>query len=945
MEEARPKAMGDDSENSLAGGGGVGSGAEVAAPVVSKAIIRRRFKRTPIGVYHMKDKLIGMASAESFLDAILIALAFIAMNWAFGFYPIWAIALLLFVLFFVTLFQPFVGLLVFTLFVFPIFMYQAPVLAWAFLIPATGMLIYGFKYYRVIAFTYILTALAFSILGLIFMIPAFIFAVLTIGNRRAVVTLLLAMIVIVAFSGITGVQNIGYILYNGQQAHATLASVQNNFQVLALDQAGKPALSTGSFGAGLSYTFSTFFSGAVTTLVPSVFGVIAQALALNPAGYILQVIILFAAIIGIDLMAVSSRSKFKGSYASAVGILFPVSFVALGAQVGISGIDYWMPFLSFFIAPALLYMFEYSGINPVQALEVKKQDIRMRFGEAFENLSAGNVSETFDNIGNYDATKKQLKDAIIAPIEERGISRAYNVKPAKGVLLFGPPGTGKTMMMRALANEIHAGFYYVKSTDLISAFPGESERMISNIFSIAKKSAPCVLFFDEIDSIALTREGEGAVDDTHRHALSQLLIEMDGFQKMNNVIIVGATNRPDIIDAAILRPGRFDKIIYMPLPDLEGRKKIFSMYLQSLPVSESVDIGELAKRSERYSGADIKSATETVAQLVAQEAVSEHKVLEIMQQDILDVLKQTKASTSIAQLESYKKFEMDFQRSSLKEQREETKEGAVTIKDVVGLESAKKAIREAIELPLLHPELMKKYDVKTINGLLMFGPPGNGKTMLMRAVNDEMKGVAMMELSGSEIADAGIERATATIKEIFNRAKENTPAVIFIDEIDGVLPKREGASEIAVQITSEMLSEIDGIKSATNIVVIGATNRPDMLDPAILRPGRFDKLVYVRPPTSANRAEMFRRYLQNVPIADDIDFTKLGTATKGFTGADIASICREAKTAALEQELDTGASGKVTMDVLDDLLKEAKPSAPESVLEQYQAFLEKYGQR
>ncbi len=944
MEEARPKVAGDDSGNSSLAAGGVGGGS-VGSAAVSKEIIRRRFKRTPIGVYHLKDKLMDMSSAESFLDALLISLAFIAVNWAFGFYPIWIIFLLLAVLFFATLFQPFLGLLIYTLFIYPVFMYQAPVLAWAFLIPATGMLLYGFKYYRAIAFTFLLTALAFSVLGFIFIIPAFVFAVLTIGNKRAVVTLLLTMVLVVALSGITGVQNVGYIVYSGQEAHAVLASSQINFQVLALDQAGKPALSTGTFGAGLSYTLSTFFSEQVTTLVPSIFGIIAQALMDYPLGYILQTAVLFAAIIGIDFMAVSSRSKFKGSYASAVGVLFPISFVMLGPQAGITGINYVLPFLSFAIAPALLYMFEYSGINPVQALEVKKQDIRMKFGEAFENLSAGNVSETFDKIGNYDATKKQLKDAIIAPIEERGISRAYNVRPSKGVLLFGPPGTGKTMMMRALANEIHAGFYYVKSTDLISAFPGESERMISNIFSIAKKNAPCVLFFDEIDSIALTREGEGAVDDTHRHALSQLLIEMDGFQKINNVIIVGATNRPDIIDAAILRPGRFDKIIYMPLPDLEGRRKIFSMYLQNLPISDRVDVDEIAKKSERYSGADIKSATETVAQLVAQEAVSEHKVLEITQQDILDVLKQTKASTSLAQLESYKKFEMDFQRSIGKEQREETKEGVVMIKDVIGLESAKKAIREAIELPLLHPELMKKYDVKTINGLLMFGPPGNGKTMMMRAVDSEMKGVAMMELSGSELAEAGIERATATIKEIFNRAKENIPAVIFIDEIDGVLPKREGSSEIAVQITSEMLQEIDGIKSATNIVVIGATNRPEMLDPAILRPGRFDKLIYVKPPTSANRAEMFKMYLKNVPTADDLDYTKLGAVTKGFTGADIASVCREAKTAALEQELETGVPGKVTMEVLGNLLKDAKPSAPEPVLAQYQEFLDKYGQR
>jgi len=264
--------------------------------------------------------------------------------------------------------------------------------------------------------------------------------------------------------------------------------------------------------------------------------------------------------------------------------------------------------------------------------------------------------------------------------------------------------------------------------------------------------------------------------------------------------------------------------------------------------------------------------------------------------------------------------------------------------EIKGLESVKKSIRDSIEVPLMHPDLVRKYNIKVINGLLLFGPPGNGKTMLMRAIGNQMKGVTVLEMNAPELAEQGIEKATATIREIFNRAKENAPAMIMIDEIDGLLPKREKASEVGVQITSEVLKQIDGIKETTNVILIGATNRPEALDPAILRPGRFDKLIFVKPPTAAARADIFKEYLANTPTAT-LDYQKLGNITKGFTGADIAGICREAKTAALESELKTGTEGKVTMASLEALIDETVPSAPDSALDHYAEFLAEYGQR
>lgn len=910
---------------------------------ISKEVIRKHAKSMPLGIYNMKDNFMRMAANASFLDALLLIVAFVAMVWGLGFYP-WEIALvLLIILFVVVLFQPFIGLIVFTIFIFPIFMYQAPVLAWTFLFVAAGILFYGYMHYRVMAFTYLIVALALSPLGYLFVIPAFLFAILTIGNKRAIITLLISVILIVTFSGITGLQNTGYIVYNGQYAHDVLSSAGPN-SITGLDTWTKPSFGLLNLGAGFGQTLATFFSSQVTSQISASVPVIASALLISPAGYVIQLLLLIGVVIIVDWYAATSRAKFRGTTASLFGVIFPFSYVLLSLATGSSLVTPVLPIVSFIIAPATFYMMEYYDIGLVKTLDVRKQDIRMKFGEAFEDLGASNSSERFSDIGNYDSTKKEIRDAIIAPIEERGISRTYNIQPAKGLLFFGPPGTGKTMMMRALANEIHGGFFYVKSSNVISAFPGESEKMVTNVFTVAKKNAPCVLFFDELDTLALSREVT-ATDDAHKQALSQLLVEMDGFQKVSGVIFVGATNRPDLIDSAILRPGRIDKIIYMPLPDKDGRKKIFQKYLEKLPISDDVDMDDLAAKTERYSGADIKAVTEAVAQIVAQEATSQHKVLEITQEDIMSVIRHSKPSTSLAQIDSYKKFKLDFERSSFQEKVEEPGKQELALNDVIGVDDAKKAIRDAIEIPLTRPDLMKKYAIKPVNGVLFFGPPGTGKTMLMKAVSSEMKGVAMLELSGSELSEAGLERATATIKEVFNRARENAPAVIFIDEIDGIFPKREGASELMIQVTSEILTEIDGIKHEGNIVVIGATNRPDILDPAILRPGRFDKLVFVKPPGPTARSDLFKKYLSDVKVGEDVDYQKLGSETDGFTGADITGVCREAKTNALEQELKTGEDAKITMQMVEDVLKNAKPSATSDVVSQYKSFLNKYGQR
>ena len=467
--------------------------------------------------------------------------------------------------------------------------------------------------------------------------------------------------------------------------------------------------------------------------------------------------------------------------------------------------------------------------------------------------------------------------------------------------------------MRAIANEIRAGFFYVKASSLISPYPGESAQALAKIFATAKKQAPCILFFDEIDAIAGRRETQ--LSESGRELITTMLSEMDGFQKISNIVIVGATNVPHFLDPSIMRPGRFDKILYMPLPDQSGRAKIFKYYLSRLPADKAIDCEKLASLTARYSGADIKNICEEVGRQVGDAALSKQEMLVIRMSDVLSVIKATKPSTSLSQIEEYNTFKLDYERRTHGEIQVEN-EAKTAIDDVIGLDEPKKALHDAVEVPILHPDLVKKYDVGSIRGILLFGPPGTGKTMLMTAVANELGDVRVLTLCGFDVAKYGADKAISAIKEIFDRAKEHAPAIVFIDEIDALVPSRDSASESGMQITGEFLQEFDKIKDS-GVVVVAATNRPDVLDPALLRAGRLDKLIFVAPPDKDSRAKIFDENLAKVPLSDDIDLDALAGITEGYTGADIANICRQAKIDALETSVAKGIEAKVEMTEID----------------------------
>lgn len=468
-------------------------------------------------------------------------------------------------------------------------------------------------------------------------------------------------------------------------------------------------------------------------------------------------------------------------------------------------------------------------------------------------------------------------------------------------------------------------------------FAHNSEKNISELFSIARKDSPCILFFDEIDSIGKKRELYTA-DDVAPRIMSLFLTELDGFATKKDVIVIGATNIPNQLDHALMRPGRFDKIIYMSLPGKKARKAIFKVHTKKIPLSPDVDFARLADITKRYSGADIKNVCTEATRLAASEAAEKGVVVPVMMDHFTTVLESLRPSVSIAKLEEYKQFRLDFERRIGKEKKKR-KEEAVKWDDVAGLDEVKSALLEAIEIPLLHEDLIKELKIKPSKGVLLFGPPGCGKTMLVKAAANELN-AAFLTVSGASLMKKGYEGSVTIVKETFNRAREQAPCIIFMDEIEAMAPSRE---VFASSVLSQLLAELDGIKELKNVVLVGATNKPGMLDPAILRPGRFDKIMYIPPPDIESRKKIFTLNLSTVD-RKGINLDEIAELTDGFSGADIASICQEAKMRVVRARIRKK-KFRITTAVLKGIIKRRKPSTTASQLREFALFMGEYGER
>jgi SpoVK/Ycf46/Vps4 family AAA+-type ATPase len=531
---------------------------------------------------------------------------------------------------------------------------------------------------------------------------------------------------------------------------------------------------------------------------------------------------------------------------------------------------------------------------------------------------------TWDMIGGYDDVKREIREYIELPLKHRDLAKKYGLRLPKGILLFGPPGCGKSLMMRALANEAKINFIYVNVSDIMSKWYGESESRLRELFANARKNAPCILFFDEIDTIGVKRESHTGDSVTPR-LLSLMLSEIDGLQSEEGVIIVGSTNVPHLLDKALLRAGRFDKLIYIGVPDKKSRKEIFQIHCKGKPIAEDVDFDKLAEMTERFTGADIANVCQEVARLAAVEALETGTERKITSQDFIKVIKRYKPSVTLQMLDEYEKFRMDYERKFRGPEIPEDDTEKITLDDIGGYYQVKKELYELLEIQLKYSNLMEQMKIPPIRGILLYGPPGVGKTMMAKALAKTLN-VKLIMLSGAEILYKGYEGAVNAVKEVFNRARENKPAILLLDELDAIAPRRENLKSETSKVVNQLLTEMDGIRSLKEVVVIGTTNRIEDIDPALKRPGRFDRIIYMPLPNKEEREDILQKYIGKEECKE-VHCDKIAEMSEGYSGADLAAIAREAKLKVLREIIKGNVNRKLTYEDLVEALKIIKPSA------------------
>jgi len=531
---------------------------------------------------------------------------------------------------------------------------------------------------------------------------------------------------------------------------------------------------------------------------------------------------------------------------------------------------------------------------------------------------------TWEDIGDLEEAKARLREIVELPMRHPEIFRHLGIEPPKGVLLYGPPGVGKTLLAKALANEVGAYFIAINGPEIMSKFYGESEQRLREIFEEARKNAPAIIFIDEIDAIAPKREE--VVGEVEKRVVAQLLTLMDGLTERGRVVVIGATNRPDALDPALRRPGRFDREIEIPPPDRKARREILTVHTRNVPLDDDVNLDKIAEMTHGYTGADIAALVKEAAMNALRRFLSE-KNIDLSKPIPSEVLRTLKVNMG----DFIQAMNM-VHPSLLREVFVEVPE--VRWSDIGGLDDVKQQLREAVEWPLRHQDIFEKMGIRPPKGILLYGPPGVGKTLLAKAAATE-SGANFIAVNGPEILSKWVGESERAIREIFRKARTVAPAIIFLDEIDSIAPARGSRTDSGVtdRIVNQLLTEMDGIKPLRGVVVIAATNRPDLIDPALLRPGRFDRVIKVPPPDRRARLEILRIHTRRVPLAPDVDLEKLADMTNGYTGADLEALVREAVMLALREKLE---AREVIMKYFLEALKIVKPSLSEDIMEKYQ---------
>jgi len=534
---------------------------------------------------------------------------------------------------------------------------------------------------------------------------------------------------------------------------------------------------------------------------------------------------------------------------------------------------------------------------------------------------------TYEDIGGLREEIQRVREMIELPLRHPEIFQRLGIDPPKGVLLHGPPGCGKTLLARAVANESEVNFQSINGPEIMSKFYGESEARLREIFQQAQQNSPSIIFIDELDAIAPKREE--VTGEVERRVVAQLLALMDGLSGRGNVIVIGATNRPGALDPALRRPGRFDREVEIGVPDKPGRYEVLQIHTRGMPLAKDVDLKKLSQMTHGYTGADLAALARETAMKALRRYLPEinleeeripPSVLEKMKILMEDFLNAYKEITPTAMREVYIEIP------------------TVHWDQIGGLEEVKEELKEAVEWPIKNPELFERMGIRPPKGILLYGPPGCGKTLLARAVATESE-ANFVSIKGPEIFSKWVGESEKAIREVFRKARMASPAVIFFDEFDSLVPRRGmgfSNSGVTERVISQLLTEMDGIMTLEDVVIVAATNRPDIVDPAVLRPGRFDRLIYVPEPNEKARLEIFKIYTKDMPLAKDIDQAELASNTKSYSGADIDAVCREAAMNALRQDIN---SKEISLNDFHKALEKIGPTISSDMETWYKNFM------
>jgi transitional endoplasmic reticulum ATPase len=528
-------------------------------------------------------------------------------------------------------------------------------------------------------------------------------------------------------------------------------------------------------------------------------------------------------------------------------------------------------------------------ITEMSEVEVQTDPVDISKLEGVKTL----VDVTYEDIGGLKEEVKKVREMIEIPLKRPELFERLGISPPKGVLMHGPPGTGKTLLAKAVANESDAHFIAIQGPEIMSKYVGGSEEKLREFFEEAEENAPSIVFIDEIDAIAPKREEVSG--ETERRVVAQLLTLMDGLKSRGQVVVIGATNRPDALDPALRRGGRFDREIEIGVPDKDGRREVLQIHTRGMPLDEKVDLDEIADTTHGFVGADLEMLCKEAAMRVLRRVLPDIKADEEIPKETLKKM--------IIKKSDFKEALKEIQPSALREVLVQVPD--IKWDDIGGLENAKQELREAVEWPLKYPESFDKFGVTPPRGVLIYGPPGTGKTLLAKAVANESK-ANFIAVKGPELLSKWVGESEKGVREVFRKARQTAPTVIFFDEIDSIASARSGSSTdsgVTQRVVNQLLTEIDGLEELQDVAVIAATNRVDIMDPALLRPGRFDRHVKVDDPDEAARLAIFKVHTKNMPLADDVDLDYLAKNTQKYVGADIEAVCREAVMLTLRDDL------------------------------------------